>query len=925
MKRTVRCIVFVMLLCFFGGGCSSFRQLAEYIPWGRQQEMSSEEALTPELPELDMPDDGAILEESQAYNIKRIAAGEFRAVWVATVLNLDFPSRQNLSAAAMRREIDAIAAYTADLGLNAVIFQVRPAGDAFYRSDIFPWSQWLSGTQGQGVAGFDPLEYWTLACRENGLELYAWLNPYRIIHTDMNSSDPETLAPDNPVRLHPELAVGWSEPGGNAGLFLDPGLPEARALIVDGVAEIITKYDVDGIQIDDYFYPGTDFDDAASYARYGNGMALDDWRRENVNQLIRDIQAVIRELNEELGKNVRWGVSPTAIWQNVSNDPHGVATNGGRESYRETYSDTRRWVMEEWVDYICPQIYWYIGYDIADFKSIFDWWGGLCKDYNVDLYIGHAAYRETGDDQSPRWRGEMVRQLEMATGSETVKGSVFYRFESLRGVTGNSIRDFYAEKDGAPARPPVMIIDRLVVGTPLQDTTITASRNASAGFNITGASDPDKPLYLNEAEITNRTIEGFFSVFAPLEAGENVFTFSQEGQSDVTRIITRITPALSTASPAAPTTVTPVTAQIYATVIDDAAWVFSKNSQTGGSDWIMSRGQTDRVVAESSNGFVKLSCGVWTRRDSVALADEPDLPENTLQNGEYRTGKDRDMVVWQSIFSAAAHAGFDGQVLKVSFGMHTEAPPLNFADDLSETIFESVRSGKDGDTPFIAFTIREDARFEGCYIDYYSGELRLHLKKRKTLAEGDRPLAGIRIVLDPGHGGNEYGATGPLGRLLPEKNLNLINARNLAEGLKALGANVYMTRETDMDMTLQERVDFNLRFKPDLFISLHVNNVEETTNASNIRGFTVWYRNPASAEFSQTLLDIMYYINPATNRYRNINQANFFVCRPGWAPAVILEAGFIINIDDFVWLIDPAAQNKMAEAAIEAILEYFTP
>jgi len=867
-----------------------------------------------------VPDDSYNLGDNAAHSIVGISDGEFRAVWVATVLNLDFPSRQNLSATEMKREIDAIVVRTAELGLNAIIFQVRPTGDAFYESSIFPWSQWLSGTQGRGIPGFDPLAYWIEASHAKGIELHAWLNPYRIIHTLSNSSDPNTLAPNNPVRLRPELAVGWTDSSGRQGLFLDPGLPDARQLIFDGVADLIRNYNVDGIHIDDYFYPGTDFDDAASFARYGNGMNLHDWRRENVNMLIQGIQSVIRDLNEELSRNVRWGVSPTAIWKNGSNHPYGVPTTRGMESYHALYADTRRWVMEEWVDYINPQIYWYIGFEIADFEAVFNWWVDLCRDSNVDLYIGHAAWREDTNHQPPRWDGEMVRQLEIVTRCDVTAGSVFFRFESLQGAVGYAIRDFYRRQD----RQPVMVLDTLSIGTPQYDMTITGTPATATGFHITGTSDPGEILYMNGTAVGNRTVEGFFSVFAPLEAGVNVFTFSQQNQQDVTRRITLNAPGA--AEPPAPApTVSQTTTPTYATVTSSAAWVFPGNSTVGGSDWMLLPGQIDRVIAESSNGLILLSNGTWINRNHVRLSTEGDFAENALRSGVYRAGEHYDMIVWQSasdIFPAA-YAGFDGRVLTVYFGMHTEAPPLTMPGNLSETMFSSVRRGMRGDTPYHAFTIREDVRFEGHFIDFEDGEFRLHLRRRRTLAQGYMPLAGITIVLDPGHGGTEYGAIGPLGGALPEKDLALINSLNLAEPLTALGADVHLTRSEDITMALQQRVDLSWRLMPDLFISLHINSVAETTDAANIRGFTVWYRNAGSANIARAFLDFMHDINPQTTRHRNINQANFFVCRPQWAPSVLLEAGFIVNIDDFVWLIDPVMQDKMADATVEAILYYF--
>jgi N-acetylmuramoyl-L-alanine amidase len=337
---------------------------------------------------------------------------------------------------------------------------------------------------------------------------------------------------------------------------------------------------------------------------------------------------------------------------------------------------------------------------------------------------------------------------------------------------------------------------------------------------------------------------------------------------------------------------------------------------------MMAHGQVDRVVSESSR-LLKLSCGMWISPNSVTLSTQTTAPENPLRNGVYRVGTNYDIIAWQSDVFAAAYAEFDGKVLTVHFGLHTEVPPLTLPDDLSATIFEDIRSGKNGNTPFYAFTIKDSVKFEGHYIDYENSEFRLHLKKRKALADGHRPLDGITIVLDPGHGGEEYGAVGPMGRALPEKELNLINSRKLAERLVALGANVHMSRDADADVTLQEIVNLNWRIKPDLFISLHVNSVAETTDATNIQGFTVWHRNPGSAAFSQTVLDTMYRVNLATNRNRKVNQANFFVCRPQWVPSVLLEAGFIVNLGDFIWLIDPVQQDRMADATVDAILEYF--
>jgi len=946
-KVLIRISVLVFVVVLFSFEVRAPRFAEEVVPEYAEPQATIEA-------ELDAVHDDDLYNDYEDY---QIVETEFRGVWLTSVLNLDFPSRPGLSADELKQEIDDIVTTTAELGLNAIIFQVRPTGDAFYESSIFPWSHWLTGTQGEGVPGFDPLAYMIEASHAHGIELHAWINPYRIIHTAMDSSDPNTLSYDNPVRQRPYLAVAWTAANGNEGLFLDPGLPEARQLIIDSIVDLVNNYDVDGIHFDDYFYPGSDFNDAETFERYGNGMELADWRRENVNILVRDIQTTIRDINEEQGRNVRWGISPSAIWRNDASDPLGKDVTSTFESYSVLYADTRLWVLEEWVDYINPQIYWYIGFGPADFVPVLEWWIDLCRDTNVDLYIGHAAWRED-QLESPEWEGEMVRQLEMTGLSDVVDGNIFFRFNHLRGELGDTLREFYMERDNTVARDPIMTLDTLSIGFPDHNITINASANSS--FNIVGTSDPDVPLFVNGQRVINRTVEGFFFFFAPLESGANVFTFSQEGQDDVTRTITLGAGGGSGSGggggdgnegDTANVTVTEVTTPRYVIVTSGEAWVFQSHSISGGSDFMLERGQVDRVVAESSNNFLRLSSGVWISRNAVYVRDEsvsddndyndygydyddeeendedePDEGEyigEILRDGVYHVGTDYDVLVWQSEEFPVVHPTYDGTVLRLNFGMHTEAPSLTLPTNLSEALISDSRSGISGDIPFIELTISEGENLEGYFVAYDDGEFRFYMRRRKALAQGDQPLTGITILIDPGHGGEYSGAIGPFGAEMAEKHIVLTNSFLLAERLENLGATVYLTRDSDIDVSLQERVNMSRQIMPDLFLSLHVNSVAETRNADEISGFTVWYRNHNAVDLAQTVLDVMYDINPRSNRNRNINHANFFVCRPAWAPSILLESSFIKNIEDFVWLIDPVQQERMADATVEAILEYF--
>ncbi len=364
-----------------------------------------------------------------------------RGVWVSSVANIDYPSQQGLSADQLKSEADTILNNIAAMGLNTVFLQVRPSADALYQSALFPWSRYVSGTAGQAPDGdFDVLAYWVEGAHSRSLQLHAWLNPYRITRDGKEELDalPET----SPAKQHPEWVVEYE---GN--YYFNPGLPAVQQLIVDGAAEIVRNYDVDGIHLDDYFYPGTDFNDAAAYARYGEDFDdIGDWRRDNVNTLIASLDETVHAINPELS----FGVSPAGIWDNKADNPKGSDTNG-RSSYREIYCDSVEWVKRGTVDYICPQLYWSIGYEIADFEVLVDWWQDIVSTSDVALYIGIGAYRAAEAEPGDVWYGtaELERQLDMLDNSIDIQGEVFFSYASLMEAQGCSefLTAHYAEED----------------------------------------------------------------------------------------------------------------------------------------------------------------------------------------------------------------------------------------------------------------------------------------------------------------------------------------------------------------------------------------------------------------------------------------------------------------------------------------------
>ncbi|MCL2004255.1 MAG: family 10 glycosylhydrolase [Oscillospiraceae bacterium] len=471
------------------------------------------------------------LAASQPVPAALASGSEFRAVWVATVINLDYPSRKGLSVPALRREADSILNGAQDLGFNAVILQVRPTGDALYNSSVFPWSDVLTGTQGEAPpGGFDPLAYFIEGAHSRGMELHAWINPYRVAR---NAQNTDGLSADNPAKLNPSWTVEHSD----GHLYYDPGVPEVLELILDGIRELVENYAVDGIHFDDYFYPGQTFDDDASYRAHGAGFPdRDAWRRANLDRLIRESQAVVRGVSP----SCRFGVAPQAIWANRASNPLGSDTRGF-ETYYEQYADTRKWVLEGWVDYIAPQIYWEIGRENADYAKVLAWWADVVSGTSTDLYTGHATYLMNGNSSRPAWAdtSEIGRQVAENRKHPSVKGSIHFRYRLIAGdrAIAAAVRALHSDA-AAPVVSDVGIVmpappaGTLAVGRPNRDVTYDGSH-----YYFTGASDPSRPLTVNGETVANRTPQGYFSYYAPLRRGENTFTFAQ-GSARVVRTVT---------------------------------------------------------------------------------------------------------------------------------------------------------------------------------------------------------------------------------------------------------------------------------------------------------------------------------------------------------------------------------------------------
>ena len=371
---------------------------------------------------------------------------EFRGVWVATVANIDWPSKPGLSADIQKTELLRILDQHQKTGVNSILFQIRPATDALYGKGRELWSRFLTGNQGQApVPYYDPLVFAIVEAHKRGMELHAWFNPYR---ATFNLIDAHTSA-NHITKQKPE----WFFTYGGKKLF-NPGLPEVRQYIVSVIMDVVKNYDIDGVHFDDYFYPYPEpnqpLRDNETFYKYGTAFKnIDDWRRNNVDTLIH----VVSDSIHATKKYVKFGISPFGIWRNKTQDPEGSESNGF-DGYGKLYADARKWAQKGWIDYLNPQIYFPFGYQVAPYDKLVDWWSKNA--FGKHVYIGQGVYRAM--ENRPGWsnRQQIPDQIRYLRKNENVQGSVFFSSKSvtnnLAGVQDSLRNNFYRY----PALQPAM-------------------------------------------------------------------------------------------------------------------------------------------------------------------------------------------------------------------------------------------------------------------------------------------------------------------------------------------------------------------------------------------------------------------------------------------------------------------------------------
>ena len=370
---------------------------------------------------------------------------EFRGVWVSTVINIDWLIKNSTTEAQKASLVNLLDMHKKN-GMNAIVFQIRPSGDAFFPSPYEPWSEYLTGTQGKAPNPFyDPLKFAIDETHKRGMEFHAWINPYRAEFATGKSS----IASDNLLKIKPNWFIAYGTKR-----YFNPALKEVQQHLISVVGDIVKRYDVDAIHMDDYFYPypegGKPFPDDKDYYAAGTTLSKADWRRANVDTMIVSLQHTIKSIKPW----VKFGISPFSVWRNDSKDALGSDSKAGITNYDDLYADILLWLRKGWIDYVTPQLYREIGDHLIAFDKLLNWWAD--HSFGRHVYIGHGIYRAT--ENAPKWKikTELPNQIKMVRSNPNIQGSIYFTsstFNSNPNGWNDSLQNNYYK---LPAQVPPM-------------------------------------------------------------------------------------------------------------------------------------------------------------------------------------------------------------------------------------------------------------------------------------------------------------------------------------------------------------------------------------------------------------------------------------------------------------------------------------
>lgn len=895
------------------------------------------------------------------------AKNSVRGVWVGTVGNLDFPSAQGLSEEKLKSEIDKTVSTCKSVGINTIFFQVRPGADALYNSSVFPWSSVLSGTQGMAPDNnFDPLKYIIDACHKNSIQLHAWINPYRVCKAEMLDS----LSASNPAKTNPNYTVNCSD----GYIYFNPALKEVRALVKQGVEEILKNYDVDGIHFDDYFYPYnvTDYPDADDFEKYGSEFEnIEDFRRNNVNTLVKEVYSLVHKYNSV------FGISPFGIWDNLKDNPDGSNTNG-LSSYSSIFADSRAWVKNGWVDYICPQIYWSTIDADAPFEPLVKWWDNLCENTDVDLYIGHAVYKLGGDYQGFDSANEIKNQLDISANYKNVDGNVFFRYSNIANNTLNCA-EVIGEKSAFAHIKTTAVKGTELKITSIQNNHITSSYNCS----VSGIANPDYPLTVN-GKAVKLTQNGYFCEYVSLSTGKNNFNFVNGNQSKSITIIRKNNEPEGFDGVFYPDTAFPVGECSFSplqtiTVSIDAVDNVEVHAVIAGTDNVLEKsnvtGNRATYTAQLSFPNILYNSVNYGEISFYAIKDNNRIDfeskaQITLTNSAKTLYVKNECYVYDSVFGGSMMDNFQlsqgSIVVATSFANEqykllsgkwiskedvSESPVLSKIDIdkskykkitvTSEDIFENycyvnadgvllvnlygtmapeIKNSNDTVCRYISYSNSSTVAISDVsgYFAHRRDENTLDIYVYKT----SNTLDGKTVVIDVGHGGKDCGALGPAGADGPsEAHLNLSVSQLLANKLSSAGAKVVLTRTDDSTLLLKDRAELIRSHNPDICISVHHNSMSVESDFNKATGTLVLYSRETSLKLANLISDNI--ANGIDIDNQGVKKQSLNVCREYRFPSVLIECGFVCNPAEYELILTDNYKQALTDNIVSSICDYF--
>ncbi len=939
---------------------------------------------------------------------------EIRGVWIASTYNIDYPSRTDLSADQLKAELDAILDTCSEVGLNTIFFQVRPTADALYDSDIFPVSS-VMNTNGKLV--FDPLEYLVNEGHRRNIYIHAWVNPLRIT---MNSHDLDALSEMSPAKKNPD----WVVPYDDGKLYFNAGIPEVWQLVADGVEEIVRKYDVDGVVFDDYFYPypvyddagaKIEFDDSEEYEKYGAGYDnIGDWRRDNINKMVKLCYDTVHSTDPECV----FGISPFGVWQNNDGENGGSDTTSF-EAYESLYCDATAWIKGEYIDYICPQIYWTFDSSSSPYDVVLRWWNTVLDGSNVKLYVAHASYRyEEGEWSSPE--GQLTEQITYARSEKYYRGSICYGYDEInRNIRGATDDLKAAYKNEIIYTDIVSNGSAVIVTSPANGAVMTDNKTY-----IIGQSDPYYPLTVNGKQV-GRTKSGYFSLYVTLEKGKNVFVFEQNGEkyeytliysTDTTStvqppkeqtIIDSLSiigayPSTPVATPASTlwvSCVAPYGSQVNVSLggtvtylppleyptqtwnangyvgvihganitlpaaaegeildcgdiqytayhangtmtvtganvrvlgkdamipvkakVDYAGLKITESSSYYNDYTVQSEGMTDYAVS-LLGGYYKLRMGGYISIDEAEETDEYiSATPAKIENVTVTSGKDETLITLTCKDNLPYNGCVEGGRFVLTF-YNADGETASDARIADNPLLKSCEVVRLSDKVRYSFELYDVANFYGFDLYYTDETIVVSLRNPVALdLDSPTPLSGIKIVLDAGHGGADWGALGASG-ISNEKDLNLAIVLAAAEKLKALGADVVLSRADDTTVSLYERMDLLEALEPDLCVSIHQNSMGYSSDITRIRGTLALWCMDGGMLLSDTVGRAV--AESLGRSYRGNAYQALAVCRNPKFPAALIEVGFITSVEEYEQIASSDGISSAAEGVVNGILEYY--